>query len=116
MKKFLSVAVIGAALALPAAAQADYRTGNTWQVTSPGAQRALIGYRVIIDGRYYPVAAARCKGDRTGTYAIDRARGFYHHLWCGVAVRGSTAGYAVDFWQTGQGKYDYRLSNFQLFR
>jgi hypothetical protein len=109
--------VIGIMTILPAAASADYRYDNRWMVTSPGAQESLVKYYgVYVDGVRYKVIAAKCTGDSSGDFAVNRGRGMYHRLICGVALRGTSTGAGLVFWQTGRGAYDYRTSDVSIYR
>jgi hypothetical protein len=101
-------------LAVPAVSQADFRTDNYWMATAPYAQRKLVGgYRIRGEGtgyRWQRVVFAKCKGDSSGTFPIDRAHGYYHHLRCGV-VLANRGVFTLDYWAIGE--TNYRVTSIQ---
>lgn len=101
-------------LALPATASADYRNGNSWVATTPNAQHALVKYQRLrspeTGNAFRHVTYAKCVGDRSGDYPINRGRGMYHHMHCGVVVAGGYV-FSLDFWATGEENWQYRASD-----
>lgn len=104
-------------LALPAAASADYRTGNHWVVAPKAAASILRSHGQefrggVLSPGWHQVNLVRCKGDAGPAYDVNRGRGLYHHLWCAASLYGESDHFATfDLWWTGQNAY--RTSNLE---
>jgi hypothetical protein len=110
MKLKLLILALAAALAFPALASADFRTGNHWMV-APKAAASIIHNR----GQRFrggPVTSwatvnyVHCTGDSGPAYDVNRGRGLYHHLWCAASLYGQAHVFVTfDVWWLGQNNW-----------
>lgn len=113
MYRTMIALVAVAALALPSVASADFKTGNSWMQTPKGAADAMVNGGYVFFGGELPagnhkVTYVRCKGDLSMTRT---AAGSYHHMRCGATLRGTSYVALFDFWQVGDGKKNFRVTN-----
>lgn len=87
------------------AASADFRTGNHWMASRPQAERFVLT-------RTHSTTVI-CRGDSSGLYDVNRARGLYHHFRCAANDRNRPGGfYAFDLWVIGpSARSNMRLSD-----
>jgi hypothetical protein len=91
-------------LTLASASYADFRADNYWMTGKSLAEKNL---RVYANATW-----ATCGGDFSGDYAVNRARGLYHHFVCGATVRGHPGGFfGLDLWVIGPALKNMRITN-----
>jgi hypothetical protein len=110
MKRFVTIFALALCAALPVAAQADFRTGNTWMQTPKSLAGTVKLATFNKDGRAYTSSYVICKGDLDSRYSRS-ARGFYHHMFCAAVLRGSDYFASFEAWQIGPNKENYRVTN-----